>query len=118
MMWRIYMKKTIYIFLTIFILTILFSFLTVKTSRAQLIVIGHKYEVAKVDIPKRRLEALNYKKKAGIIYVLINGKTKVARQNGEQADWTKIKVGDIITVYGGLTWDLKIRAKKIVISDT
>lgn len=109
------MKKIAAICLIIFILTILFSSVTgIVPARAQLIVVGTKYLVKKVDIPKRRLEAVNYKKKAGIVYILVDGNTNIL-QDGKPAQWTKIKVGDIVYVSGGLTWEMKIRAKKIIL---
>lgn len=67
-----------------------------------------------MDVPKRRFEAILNSKKAGIIYILVRNNTTVM-QNGQNVPWTKIKPGDIVTVYGGLAWDLKIKAKKIII---
>ncbi|MFH1454629.1 MAG: hypothetical protein ABIH00_11725 [Armatimonadota bacterium] len=109
------MKKITYICLIIFVFTAVFAVTNIEPSYSQLVIIGGKYEVTKVDHPKRRLEALNYKKKAGIVYILIDGNTKVVHPDGTPTLWTKIKTGDIVTVYGGLTWDIKIKAKKIIL---
>jgi|GEM_PF-2876687 len=109
------MKKNIYIYLIfLFIFVFALFFLNTKPAKAQLVVIGNKYSVTKMDIPKRRFEARLNSKKAGVYYVLIR-KNTVVLQNGEIVQWTKIKPGDIVTIEGGLTWDLKIKAKKIII---
>lgn len=107
------MKKNIYLILFGILFFALF-FINIKPAKAQLMVIGNKYRVVKVDVGKKRLEAMLNSKKAGVYYILIR-KNTVVFQNGEAVQWTKIKPGDVVTVDGGLTWDLKIKAKKIII---
>lgn len=109
------MKKNIYICLILsFIFIFTLFFINTKEARAQLLVIGNKYRVTKVDVPKRRFEARLNSKKAGVYYILIR-KNTIVLQDGQAVPWTKIKPGDIVTIDGGLTWDLKIKAKKIIL---
>ncbi|MCL5773784.1 MAG: hypothetical protein M1536_05325 [Firmicutes bacterium] len=93
-------------------ISIIASLLLQGIAFAQLVVTEGKYKVSKVDKGKSRLEVTNTDGTSGISYVLVDGSTKVYN-NGRQVSWTSIKVGTIITVKGGTTWDLKIKAKEI-----
>ncbi|MBI2251711.1 MAG: hypothetical protein HYU63_02985 [Armatimonadetes bacterium] len=109
------MRKIYKILLFSFLFSILIPLINISVVQAQLILVNDKYDVIKIDIPKNRIEALNYKKKAGIVYILIDGYTKIY-QNEKSVPWTRIKVRDVIRVKGGVTWDFKVKAKEIWIN--
>lgn len=106
------MKKINGTFVIAVAIAIIASLLLQGIAFAQLVVTEGKYKVSKVDRGKSRLEVTNPEGTSGISYVLIDGSTKVYR-SGKEVSWTSIKAGTIITVKGGTTWDLKIKAKEI-----
>ena len=107
------MKRIDRKFLLIVSIIVIASFLMQAYAFAQLLLVEQKYKVTKVDVGKSRLEATGLAKDSqGVGYILVDGNTKVYHDNKEVL-WTSIKVGTIITVKGGVNWDMKVKAKEI-----
>lgn len=93
-------------------LLVVFFLALAAPSPAQLVLVDQKMRVTKVDKVKNRLEATNADRSSGITYILIDGSTKVHRKD-RLVPWTQIQSGMIIRVKGGMTWDMKVKARDI-----
>jgi len=89
------------------------SLITILPAQGQLVIAKIKGTVKKVDTARSRLEVVQEgNSEDNITYVLVDGFTKVSH-NGRLVNWTKIPLGAKIKVEGGMTWDMKMKAKKI-----
>jgi hypothetical protein len=79
---------------------------------AQLVPVDKRVRIVKVDINRSRLEVTETDKEKTMLYVVIDGYTKVTYQ-GKPISWTTLKKGQLLRVKGGLRIDGKIRAKDI-----
>lgn len=79
---------------------------------AQMLITSGEYKVVKVDTEKMRIEVCRPDKNETQTYVLISTETRCYHEN-KLVPWTEIKKDTIIRVEGGMTWDIKIKAKTI-----
>ena len=89
---------------------------TVKV-QAQLVVQNMKVKIVKVDRAMNRLEVRVHEGgNTNIQYVLIDGNTKFSHKNKQltlDQAWSQFKPNMIVRVKGGMTWDIKVKAKSI-----
>ncbi|MBI2265330.1 MAG: hypothetical protein HYU64_09190 [Armatimonadetes bacterium] len=101
------MKKACLFFLLIFVIS-------VAASHAQLINQQITGKITKVDKTYNRLEVLQKGAAEGSInYVLVDGRTKVYGADGKRMSWENLSQGQIVQCKGGMTFDMKLRAKAI-----
>ena len=83
-----------------------------KAREAKGLKFAEVYKVLKVDEQKMRIEVCRPDQGKTQTYILISMETKVY-QNDAEIKWTQIQPNSVIKVEGGMTWDLKVKAKKI-----
>ncbi len=86
-----------------------------ERASAQLVMVDKVVKITKVDIQRSRLEVgTTSKGDETMMYVLVDGFTKVTH-DGNPISWKQLRKGQLIRVVGGLTFELRISAKKIMV---
>jgi hypothetical protein len=111
------MSKTVKSWGIIALLAFIFACILPLTVQAQLVVENMRVKIVKVDRPLNRLEVrVHDGGNTNIQYVLIDGNTKFSSKNKiitQNQAWNEFKPDMIVRVKGGMTWDLKLKAKTI-----
>jgi|GEM_PF-5146260 len=104
------------LFFTLFVLGFfLFTMLPPEPASAQLVMVDKVVKITKVDLVRNRLEVgTTSKGDETMLYLLIDGNTKVTH-DGSPMSWKELRKGQLIRVVGGLTLELRISAKKIMV---
>ncbi|MBM3460494.1 MAG: hypothetical protein FJX76_00140 [Armatimonadetes bacterium] len=82
---------------------------------AQLVVVDRRYKVTAIQPDRGVIKVSPADKDGTAADVLVDGNTKmyVLDKQVPSFSWKLLQKGMKITVHGGATWDLKVRAKKI-----
>lgn len=111
------MNKKIRLSAFLILFCFLLGILLTASVQAQLILENMKVKIVKVDKVKNRLEVrVHDGGNKDVQYVLIDGNTKFSHKEKPVSlarAWQTFKPGMMIRVKGGITWDLKLKAKYI-----
>lgn len=88
--------------------------LSAQPSNAQLVAVTKQYRVRKLDPMHNRIEVTYLTTEDPVLFVEVDGLTHVLR-GSQVVPWTDLQPGSTVTVKGGLTMDLKVHARTIII---